>query len=155
MTAAPPPVLPTIPPCAATWPRWRPRPAPRPAHDVAGVDVDVDVDVDENGAIRRDPADDSAFARHLRGVDVVGEADVQAALAEVRLRDTDVSYVAVTPEGRLEDVPATDSGPTDDDVHAAAVSAAVREALIAEAAAFGGGDRWTADEAIRCEAVAP
>ena len=121
----------------------------------ARVSVYDVVSIDENGSVQRDPADDSDFARHLRGVDVVGEADVRAEVAEVRLRDTSVSYVAVTPEGHLEDVPATASGPTEDDVHAAAVSAAVRDALGEEAAAFGRGDRWTTDEAVLCEAVAP
>jgi len=122
----------------------------------ARVSVYDVVSVDENGALQRaDPADDSAFARHLRGLDLIGQIDVEASIAEVRLRDTSVSFVAVTPEGRLEDVPATASGPTEDDVHAAAVSAALREALIAEATAFGRGDRWTTDEAILCEAVAP
>jgi len=121
----------------------------------ARVSVYDVVSIDENGSVQRDPADDSDFARHLRGVDVVGEADVRAEVAEVRLRDTRVSYVAVTPDGHLEDVPATASGPTEDDVHAAAVSAAVRDALGEEAAAFGRGDRWTTDEAVLCEAVAP
>ena len=112
--------------------------------------------IDENGAVTRsDPANDSDFARHLRGLDLVDRADVEASIAEVRQRDTSVSYVAVLPDGSLQDVPATPSGPTEDDVYAAAVSDAVRDIVGAEAATFLGGDRYTGDESILCETVAP
>lgn len=94
--------------------------------------------VDSNGAVTRSEADNSNFARHLRAPDLVNQADVQASIAEVRQRDTSISYVAVTPAGSLEDVPATASGPTEDDVYAAAMSDAVRNAINKEAAAFDG-----------------
>ncbi|MFS0729975.1 hypothetical protein ABC270_07840 [Curtobacterium sp. 1P10AnD] len=111
--------------------------------------------IDGNGAVTRtDPANDSDFARHLRVLNLVNQADVQASIAEVRQRDTSVSYVAVTPAGSLEDVPATASGPTADDVYAAAVSAAVRDAINKEAAAFDGGHDYTANESILCEQAA-
>jgi hypothetical protein len=112
--------------------------------------------IDSNGAITRsDPANDSDFARHLRDLDLVDQADVQASITEVRQRDTSVSYVAVLPDGQLEDVHATTSGPTEDDIYAAAVSNAVRDVINAEAATFDGGHDYTADESILCEKVAP
>jgi hypothetical protein len=112
--------------------------------------------VDTNGAVKRsDPANDSDFARHLRGLDLIDQADVEASITEVRQRDTSVSYVAVLPGGYLEDVHAAASGPTEDDVYAAAVSNAVRDVLNAEAATFEGGHDYTADESILCETVAP
>lgn len=110
--------------------------------------------VDADGAVTRAPADDSDFAHHIRGLDLVDQAAVQASLVEVRQRDTSVSYVAVTPAGLLEDVPATASGPTEDDEYAAAVSATVRSALDEQAAAFDGGHDYTTQESIRCEQVA-
>jgi hypothetical protein len=111
--------------------------------------------IDSNGAITRsDPANDSDFARHLRNLDLVDQGDVQASITEVRQRDTSVSYVAVLPEGDLEDVPATVSGPTEDDIYAAAVSNAVRDVINTEAATFDEGHDYTADESILCEKVA-
>ena len=112
--------------------------------------------VDGNGAVTRsDPANDSDFARHLRDLDLVDQADVQASITEVRQRDTSVSYVAVLPGGHLEDVHATAAGPTEDDVYAAAVSNAVRDVVDAEAAAYEGGHEYTGEESILCETVAP
>ena len=112
--------------------------------------------IDSNGAVNRsEPANDSDFARHIRDLDLVEQADVEASITEVRQRDTTVSYVAVLPSGQLEDVHATPSGPTEDDVYAAAVSNAVRDVINAEAASFDGGHDYTGEESILCETVAP
>jgi hypothetical protein len=112
--------------------------------------------IDSNGAVTRsDPANDSDFARHLRDLDLVDQGDVEASITEVRQRDTSVSYVAVLPSGQLEDVHATASGPTEDDIYAAAVSNTVRYVINAEAATFDEGHDYTADESILCEKVAP
>ena len=112
--------------------------------------------IDINGAVTRsDPANDSDFARHLRDLDLVDQADVQASITEVRQRDTSVSYVAVLPKGSLEDVYATPSGPTEDDIYAAAVSKDVRDVINAEAATYDGGYDYTGDESILCETATP
>jgi len=112
--------------------------------------------IDSNGAVNRsEPANDSDFARHIRDLDLVEQADVEASITEVRQRDTTVSYVAVLPSGQLEDVHATPSGPTEDDVYAAAVSNAVRDVINAEAASFDGGHDYTGEESILCETVTP
>lgn len=119
---------------------------------VAVYDVES---IDDHGAVTRASANDSDFARHVRGLDLVDQAAVQASIAEVRQRDTGGSFVAILADGSLEDVHGTASGPTEDDVYAAAVSETVRHALDDAAAAFDGGHDYSAQESIRCEQVAP
>ncbi|RKT36706.1 hypothetical protein DEU34_1227 [Microbacterium sp. AG1240] len=96
------------------------------------------------------------LTEHFRSIDAIARIDIEAAVAQVRARDSGTAMVVLGADGRLEDVPATGAGPTDDDVYAAAIDVSLADVLHDEFDALGWGDEgWSANEDLQCAPVAP